>query len=53
MKQLKAKNERLAQDEMAKKERALIQKGQKEIEAQRRVKHLFISYSFSETISNY
>lgn len=36
MKKLVAENERLAQDELAIKERALIQKGQQEIEAQKK-----------------
>lgn len=49
MKKLIAENERLAQDELAKKERALIQKGQQEIEAQKK-KQLAIIKAEEESV---
>jgi regulator of protease activity HflC (stomatin/prohibitin superfamily) len=53
MKQLKAKNERFAQDEMAKKERALIQKGQREIEAQRQKQLAIIKAEEDASVMKY
>jgi regulator of protease activity HflC (stomatin/prohibitin superfamily) len=53
MKKLIAINDRLAQDEIAKKERILIQKGQQEIEAQKRKQLAVIKAEEESTVMKY